>query len=112
MKLYRVYSPKWEDCEYVNLPGGGTSSTGFWTVDLEASMDLLKDRNHSCQNATGGGSWSRIFSTDTENVVLAGDIKPYKSSHNDRYDIGEVFVVSIIDMSLVIEEEAISKACR
>ena len=99
MKIYRVrtFSESEQRVEgLINLPGWRNSNTGFWTSDLNCAIRLWKDRNEACYLYSGGGTWARIIETDISNVVTA-DPGPYKTSHDARYDDGEIFVVAVID---------------
>ena len=100
MKIYRVrtFSESEQRVEgLINLPGWRNSNTGFWTSDLNCAIRLWKDRNEACYLYSGGGTWARIIETDISNVVTADDPSKYKSSHDTRYDDGEIFVVAIKD---------------
>ena len=99
MKIYRVrtFSDSEQKIEgTVNLPGWRNSNTGFWTTKPECAIQIWKDRNEACYLYSGGGTWSRIVETDISNVVTA-DPGKYKTSHDDRYDDGEIFVVAVKD---------------
>lgn len=101
MKIYRVrtFSNVEEKIEStINLPGWRNSNTGFWTTNLDCATRIWRDRNKSCILYNGGGgTWAGIVETDITNVVVTDDITKYKSSHDDRYDEGEIFVVAVKD---------------
>ena len=110
MKIYRVRT--FSDTEQrveglINLPGWRNSNTGFWTTKLDCAIRLWKDRNEACYLYSGGGTWSRIVETDISNVVTA-DPGPYKTSHDARYDDGEIFVVAVKDEKKVKKIEKFS----
>lgn len=113
MKIYRVrtFSESEQRIEsQINLPGWRNSNTGFWTSNLNSAINIWRDRNEACFLYSGGGTWARIIETDISNVVTA-DSAPYKSSHNDRYDDGEIFVVAIKDEKKIkkIEKDFVKK---
>ena len=100
MKIYRVrtFSDTEQQIEStINLPGWRNSNTGFWTTKLDCALRIWQDRNKSCFLYNGGGgTWAGIVETDITNVVTA-DSSTYKTSHDDRYDDGEIFVVAVKD---------------
>lgn len=99
MKIYRVrtFSDTEQHIEStINLPGWRNSNTGFWTRNLSCAINIWRDRNEACYLHSGGGTWARIVETDISNVVTANPA-PHKTSHDDRYDDGEIFVVAVKD---------------
>jgi len=100
MKIYRVrtFSESEQRIEaLINLPGWRNSNIGFWTTKLDCAIRLWKDRNEACYLYGGGGkTWAGIVETNIINVVTA-DPSTYKTSHDDRYDEGEIFIVAVKD---------------
>lgn len=114
MKIYRVrtFSESEQRVEgLINLPGWRNSNTGFWTSNLNSAINIWQDRNEACFLYSGGGTWARIIETDISNVVTADDPSKYKSSHDARYDDGEIFVVAIKDETKIkkLERDFLTK---
>jgi hypothetical protein len=86
-----------------NVPGANNSFTGFWTTKKEDAQKLWQDRDNSCYELEGGGTWARIFQTTLDNVELEQDYKKYKCNHDSRYDDNEIFIIKIKDESKIIQ---------
>lgn len=105
MKIYRVCTVSELDERIEGkaalLPGWRNCLTGFWTTSLEDAAKLLNDRHDYQFNCSGGGSWSKIHTTELSNVETLSEFQKYKDGDSPRFDKNELFVSKILDEDLV-----------